>query len=751
MGIVMRLHRCWDRRARSAWLILLAGLLSAHASPQGTPPEDTAAAAPADVQLKVETKDGQTTFHIGEVIPLVLSFTSSRPKTYQIDMASYDRSGRLGMETFAVEPKSGWDDPLKLYYSAWGGWMGGGMRGIDQLKSEPIVIRRELNEWVRFSQPGEYRVRVSSDRVRRLNGRRQSQLILQGNEITVTIVDATPEWQQQTLERGAAVVNGPPPAGRNGSDRRNDAMKTLRYLGTKAAGIELARHLNEPELVTDSMLGIAGSPARQKVGGEMRTMLADPDFPVSGPFLNTMSFAGLPADPAGDIPAQREGLHARSRAELAAVLSSKRSEALAVSATTIVEEASMYSRTLPPEVRKKTSDALAANFEKLPVQKQAEVLQYRWNALDAQSMLPMLRRVAQRYTDYADLRQMDAYWSIGASAAALEHWYKLEPAEARKTVIEEILRPKPRFNASVLGMLPDKELPEAGPPLVERLREMADFNVAGNIASLIHRYADGSVEPQVIAFLDERLDELACEVQDPLLAYLLKQDPAAARPLLTKSLAPRGDDRAWCFKDMFTSLGKLQNSSLLEELAIPALEHPDGRVVAQAATYLKDHGSAAAEGPLFDRFAEWSRQWRGREPKPDSVSGQSQETGQGWSVGSSLMEAVALGQGWLADQTTLQRLAALSVGSQQRQQAEQYLSAWETRPWRIQVLTADPVTLGILIYDGLSLDAAKEKLKQFPRGTRFVWTDTVGGADRAFAELSRIAMAAGMEIVRAQP
>jgi len=232
---------------------------------------------------------------------------------------------------------------------------------------------------------------------------------------------------------------------------------------------------------------------------------------------------------------------------------------------------------------------------------------------------------------------------------------------------------------------------------------------------------------------------------------LLKQDPAAARPLLTKSLAPRGDDRAWCFKDMFTSLGKLQNSPLLEELAIPALEHPDARVVAQAATYLKDHGSAAAEGPLFDRFAEWSRQWRGREPKPDSVSGQSQETGQSWSVGSSVMEAVALGQGWLADQTTLQRLAALSVGAQQRQQAEQYLSAWETRPWRIQVLTADPVTLGILIYDGLSLDAAKEKLKQFPRGTRFVWTDTVGGADRAFAELSKTSMAAGMEIVRAQP
>jgi len=751
MRIVMRLHRCWDRRSRSACLVLLAGLLSAQASPQGTPPEDAAAAAPPDVQLKVETKGGQTTFHIGEVIPLVLSFTSSSPKTYQIDMASYDRSGRLGMESFAVEPKTGWDDPLKLYYSAWGGWMGGGLRGSDQLKSEPIVIRRELNEWVRFTQPGEYRVRVSSDRVRRLNGPRQPPLILQGNEITVTIVEATPEWQQQTLERATAVVNGPPPAGRSDSDRRNDAMKALRYLGTKTAGIELARHLNEPELVADSMLGIAGSPVRQEIGAEMRTMLAAPDFPVSGPFLNTMSFSGLPADPAGDIPAQREGLHARSRAELAAVLSSKRSEALAVSATTIVEEAAIYSRALPPEVKKKASEALDATFEKLPVQKQAEVLQDRWNALDARTMLPVLRRVAQRYTDYADLRQTDAYWSIGASAAALAHWYELDSAEARKTVIEEILRPKPRYNASVLGMLPDRELPEAGSPLVERLRETEDFHVAGNIASLIHRYADGSVEPQVIAFLDERLDKLACEVQDPLLAYLLKQDPAAARPLLTKSLAPRGDDRAWCFKDMFTSLGKLQNSPLLQELAIPALEHPDGRVVAQAATYLKDHGSAAAEGPLLDRFAAWSKQWRGREPEPDSVPGQSQETWQSWSVGSSLMDAVALGQGWLADPATLQRLAALSVGSQQRQQADQYLSAWETRPWRIQVLTVDPVKLSILKYEELSLDAAKEKLKQFPRGTRFVWTDTVEGADRAFAELSKIAMATGMEIVRAQP
>jgi hypothetical protein len=750
MGIVMCLHRCWIRRVGSAWLVLFAVTLAASASPQGTPPEGAVAAAPADVQLKVETTDGQTTFHIGEVIPLVLSFTSSSLKTYQIDMASYDRSGRLGYEVYAVEPKAGWDDPLKLYFSSRGGWIGGGLRGIDTLSAEPTVIRRELNEWVRFTRPGEYQTKVSSWRVGRLNGPRQPPFLLQGTVITLNIVEATPEWQQQTLERAVAVLNNPGPAGTTAQEKRTEAIKTLRYLGTKAAGVELARHLNEPELVTDSMLGIAGSPAREAIAVEMRTMLADPDFAVSGWFLNTMSVAALPADPAGDVRAQREALETRSRTELAAALSAKRNEALAVSATTIVEDAASHSRTLPPDLKKKTSEALAATFEKLPVQQQAEVLQYRWDALDAQTMLPVLRKVAQRYKDYEDLRTMEAYQSNGASAAALAHWYELELAVARPAVIEEILRPKPRFNASALGMLPDKELPEVGQPLAESLRETEDYHVAGNIASLIHRYADASVVPQVTAYLDERLDKLACEVQEPLLAYLLKQDPAAARPLLEKSLAPRGDDRSWCYKSMFTGLSKLQNSPLLEELAILALEHPDAVVVAQAAGYLKDHGSAAAEEPLLNRFAAWSKQWRGRESELDTTTGQSLEMMQSSSAGWQLMEAVALGQGWLADQATLQRLAALSVGPRQRQAAELYLSASEARPVRIQATGSDTITLDIAQYQGLSLEAAKNKLKQFPRGTRFVWNGSGDGADRAFGELSKIATAAGMEIVRAQ-
>jgi hypothetical protein len=102
------------------------------------------------------------------VIPLELSFTSPTEKKYQLDLATYDRSGRLGEETFAIKPESGWVDPLYLYFHAYQGFIGGGLRGFEVLSSKPTLVPLELNEWVRFETPGQYRVTVTS--TRRLKG-----------------------------------------------------------------------------------------------------------------------------------------------------------------------------------------------------------------------------------------------------------------------------------------------------------------------------------------------------------------------------------------------------------------------------------------------------------------------------------------------------------------------------------------------------------------------------------------------------
>lgn len=104
------------------WIaIAWAPLVALAAGGSAAQDEHSQPSNPADVRLTARIRGGETTFHLGEVIPLELSFTSPTEKKYELDMAGYDRSGRLGEETFAIKPESGWHDPLYLYFHAYQG------------------------------------------------------------------------------------------------------------------------------------------------------------------------------------------------------------------------------------------------------------------------------------------------------------------------------------------------------------------------------------------------------------------------------------------------------------------------------------------------------------------------------------------------------------------------------------------------------------------------------------------------------
>ena len=98
----------------------------------------------------------------------------------------------------------------------------------------------------------------------------------------------------------------------------------------------------------------------------------------------------------------------------------------------------------------------------------------------------------------------------------------------------------------MLGILPDRELPEVEQELVEHLRQSRDLDTSGNIASLVHRYASRAMESQISTYLDEHVGKLACVSQTPLLAYLLRVDPLAADTPLEKALAARGKGWSAC-------------------------------------------------------------------------------------------------------------------------------------------------------------------------------------------------------------
>ena len=59
---------------------------------------------PDGLVFALKLKDNKTQFHMGEIIRLELSFSSTRPDTYVMNTASYDRGGRLGIDRFVLDP-----------------------------------------------------------------------------------------------------------------------------------------------------------------------------------------------------------------------------------------------------------------------------------------------------------------------------------------------------------------------------------------------------------------------------------------------------------------------------------------------------------------------------------------------------------------------------------------------------------------------------------------------------------------------
>src|ERR1700741_2993823 len=135
--------------------LLFIGMALGHTCAQATPPIEP------NVVFKVSIANEQREFRIGETIPLQLSFSSTVKDRYQINMAQYDRSGRMEYEHFIISPAQGAVDPLLGYK----GGVGGGLTSFQFLSSTPWTIKLNLNEWVRFTQPGEYRLIISSNRV----------------------------------------------------------------------------------------------------------------------------------------------------------------------------------------------------------------------------------------------------------------------------------------------------------------------------------------------------------------------------------------------------------------------------------------------------------------------------------------------------------------------------------------------------------------------------------------------------------
>jgi hypothetical protein len=729
--------------------------------------------------------DAKDSYQQGEIIRVELAFSSALPKTYQLDGALYDRGGRLGIDSYCVDPPDGAVDPLKDQSP--GGM--GGMRAIPVLEEKPYRIVRDLNEYLRFDKPGKYRLYVVSNRLQReptekerADKKQQSlvQVPVTSNIIELNIVPMDAEWAKKQYQSARTVLESSDRIELIHKDEEiRSAARVIRFLGTEDSVRYMVRHLDEDP--GNFSFGLMGSPFAMTVVRELEDGLEAPDCAVSSSYLWVLSscsflqrYSHRPAPYPGtedagklelwrqeDAKAQlaRKALREEYLKRLSAAVLKKEGRAKAVSLNTLLGETangpSGWRTLLPAEFVEKLSHELTRVFFDLPAVTQRSLLQHQWSWIKGQGMMPVLERYYENPTQGTD-------WIDPAAAGiALQRIYELDPRRGRELILREIAHPSGRVRFEVLAMLPDKTLPELDEAIASSLGERGNVNFERMSlqAQLLARYATPDVLPRVRQAQLQWDAAWPCEVQAPILAYYLQVAPEFGAEELEKALSPAASTNG-CHSGVLGSVARLYACPQLDEAAIRRLDDRDPAVVLNAVETLGKYGSAAAEAPLWKRFTKWHDEWKDRaeemqihriERRPELETPLRME--------SAFRIALANGRGWLADAEKLERIRELCLTEQERQQVGYAISEAAAAKKRLLFMPGpgDTWRFQVAQYWDLSpLDAVKAKLAQFPKGTVFVWTPfNEGQAEEqkkaVLEELKTFLVGLGMSLEEQQP
>lgn len=672
--------------------------------------------------LEIRTATGQTTFHMGERISISLTLTGPDNKKYGIDTASYDRSGRLTIDSFGATPATGWSDPLAQYFSR--GSMMGGLRGSESLSSKPVTFTANLNEQIRFDQPGTYTITATSHRVGTLHRDNsfpgEPFLSILSNPIEIHIIPATREWQAGKLRSILAILGKPTQRSPNGrqDEERVDAIADLRFINSPTAIETLAANLRDDYgydntgPMWSAALGLAGVPdsLRDVALHAMSRQLDNPDFPVSGLFFSVM--ADLEAGPNDRF----KELEASKSARLKTVwqlafsgLARKHGAARASTAETLLSEAQNANIS---GVNEQVAAVVASTFITLPIDRQIAQLRNNWDALRKQPMVPVL----QALLDQTQPKNSNSFFSASdLHVIALQRWFDLDPDGATRALVAQLAAPSPAFTTGSIPMLPGEPQPQFEARWAQELLESEDAEQQSLLAALLVRFGTGTATVQVESKLNSLVGHWACQPQAIALAYVVKFHSDNAASLVHRAMASTHETA--CYQTLFSSVSRYAYGPALDEAAIAALHNPDPQAAADAAEYLRFYGTESAKQPLLQRYREWNEMWAGKPGKvdPSTESGYPLST-----LGQKLGEALIANQGWLSDPALIAEVLRRCVGEQMCREVHQLASAAASP---IQNVLLNPSVsfekYDIGPYSSKSLDLFEAKLAQFPKETKF--------------------------------
>jgi hypothetical protein len=702
-------------RRVAAIAILLAGTAARAASLDPCSLVSTV----TDAKVTIAIPDGRTSFREGEIIPLGLSFTSTANKRYWADNRNYDRSGRLSIEAYCIEPEA--RDPLVDYFRA-GTFMGGGLGNTQELSEKPFTATAELNEW-RQPGPGHYRLYVVSYRVWRPPDPGETtpygrvSPTLRSNTIEFEIIKADSKWPEKQLQDATSAYQ-------NAADNeKRKAARKLRFLNTKPSAEALAKlfwGLNDQPGGWDLMFGLFGSPYRTEATKAMRREMDNFDHPITQDFLYTLTKLQINADTSWDPPAydfahpeisqeywQKRQTHERELMEAAlaptvAALPEKTGRARALTLQALAESSDLLDASTASQIRKQ----LIAAWGDLPQKTKQELIQYRWPLIAGPDMLPILKDFVSGPAP--PLRTMDAE----ARDAAIQHIYELSAGEGRSLILRDLRDPRAQPSISLVELLSADGL---RPVVQEAVGRIEKSDARELDYHLVELYGDASALAGMKTAFNGHLGQWACDPQTAMLRYFLTLEPEFGTKAVEVSLAAR--KATGCYHLLLQDLGDALPK--VEPLAINALDDTDLEVAYDASLALGRWGTANAEAALWTRLKRFHEEWQSREGELRMTPPYSDAIARATALETNLVNSIATGTNWICGP---EKFAQLSTLASPRQQIQ--VATW-SKQWTQGQASILPnwypekrLSFGLLQYSNLDEQQFMAKLAQMPRGMK---------------------------------
>ncbi len=716
--------------------------------------QDSPAPEPADLKVELRSATGSNRFQLGEVIPLEVLISSSTPNRY-LEPCTMFRESCFGYPhcrfftdwSFDVIPNTGWRDI---------GWHGcqtgsGGMYDVESsdLTAEPKKYTYTLTNRFAFDAPGKYTVRLSltfgldddTNQLRTssdINAKRNS--VSKTADIILEIAPADDAWKKAVIEKGIAAWTAPPPA--YGSPPSAETLKiqqdkdALCNLGTGEAAIALARLLSQGIDVTHCL---RNNSHKDVARAEMGRLLVDPNVGVPPVFFSAYAELLIPGRDLdyGAIEIKSAAVNQVWQTLLTS-LPKKTPEAMIASLDTELVfplywtvRGSAYDpgAPYPPEL----IAMAAANFDRLPENTQAALLDAQWDDVRSPLMLPVVRRKAEAGDGHALLR-----------------WLELDPTPATTFMLQEVVRPMPRFSSTYLR-LPDRSLPaEQQRQIAANFVTLKSQEELMRSATLLHRYTTRATLPIVLPFIDQHLADWPCKVQIPVLAYLLKVSPGEARPRVERALQGKGP--SYCPRgQFFPSLGFMQPSPVLQILA--ARQVVEGTPWAEdAAEYLRLYGSASMKPFVWQQLSRWHKKYAESGAEARVGTGKfTQDDYYVYRLHGRLFDAFVAAHAWMLSPSDVDKLSKL-VGKKDVEQAACRFSCGGEisvgpAPGKFLIfgraqdpvfpvearidylMPEEPIRYSIKQYGCGTLKCLEQKLLQFPAGSTFSAARTANPTD----------------------